>query len=67
MPLLTFLTVHDDIERGSFLGLFCSVGTLAAFGVSLRAVFGKNLELSVLGASAAICSIVGAWCAFNKE
>ncbi|MCJ1470185.1 hypothetical protein MMC07_008830 [Pseudocyphellaria aurata] len=55
-------SLHDDVGRGTFLAIFFSTGILAS-NASLTAFVLRNiLNTCSLGASGALCGLLGAWC-----
>jgi len=59
--------LHDQIGRGDFLAVYLSTGAIAAFFSMCCHVFRGVLTSSHLGASGAVCGIMGAYCWMNKD
>ena len=63
MVMLWFMgtRLHDDIGRANFLAIYLSSGVFASFASLAIFTFRRHFITSSLGASGAICGIVGAF------
>jgi rhomboid-like protein len=59
--------IHDPIGRGAFLALYLSSGVFGAFSTWSVAVLRNKLATNALGASGAICGILAALLAINRD
>lgn len=53
--------LHDDIGRGNFLAIYMTSGVIASFASLLTFAIQKNFVTSSIGASGAICGVIGAY------
>lgn len=69
MIILWFVGVrlHDEIGRGNFLAIYLAAGALGSFTSLTAWVIKNKLITSHLGASGAVCGIVGAWLTLNAN
>ncbi|KAI9886545.1 MAG: hypothetical protein M1823_001657 [Watsoniomyces obsoletus] len=59
--------LHDQVGRGNFLAIYMSTGIISALASLTVHVMTKNLVVSSLGASGAVCGILAALCVLNAN
>ena len=59
--------LHDDVGRGTFLGIYFSGAVLSSYASLLFHVMTKSVNITALGASGAIASTIAAWLNLNSQ
>ncbi len=59
--------VHDQVGRANFLAIYFSTGVFSALASLTVYVLSRNLVVSSLGASGAVCGILAALCVLNAK
>lgn len=69
MLILYFMGIklHDEVGRANFLSIYLATGALGSFTSLSYHVLRNNFVTSSLGASGALCGIIGAYLWLNKN